>query len=99
MIEVKSELFASPSSFKLIIFSAGKSNHVAVGRIALTMCLSCASAGTVQALISSTVQWWRGDKHINTNEIANAVLGGLVAVTGCCPFIEPPFAVIIGSRH
>ena len=63
------------------------------------MCLSCASAGLVQAIVSSIVQWSRGDRHINTNEIANAVLGGLVAVTGCCPFIDPPFAIIIGGKH
>ena len=63
------------------------------------MCLSCASAGFVQALVSSTVQWLREDKHINTNEIANAVLGGLVAGTGCCPFIEPQVGIFIGGGY
>ena len=62
------------------------------------MCLSCASAGLLQAILSGVVQSWRNDKHINTNEIANAVIGGLVAVTGCCPFIKSELAVVIGRK-
>lgn len=76
--------------------SAGKAVHAAVGRIALVMCIACASAGTVQVLVSGLVQVYKRDTTFNTNEIANVILGALVAVTGCCPFIDPPFAVIIG---
>ena len=78
---------------------SGKSNHAAVGRIALTMCLSSAAAGLLQVVLSGAVQSWRNDKHINTNEIANSVLGGLIAVTGCAPFINPPaYAVLVGRK-
>lgn len=76
----------------------GKSNHAAVGRIALNMCISCATAGLLQAILSGVVQSWRNDKYINTNEIANAVIGGLVAITGCCPFIDPQQALIVGCK-
>lgn len=62
------------------------------------MCLSCASAGITQTLISGLVQIYKRDETFNANEIANVVLGALVAVTGCCPFINPPFALIIGGR-
>ena len=62
------------------------------------MCISCASAGLLQAILSGAVQSWRDDKYINTNEIANAVIGGLIAVTGCCPFVEPWDAIIIGRK-
>ena len=34
---------------------------------------------------------------MNTNEIANGMLACLVAVTGCCPFIDPIWAIVIGS--
>lgn len=77
---------------------AGKAIHAAVGRIALVMCLACASAGIVQVLVSGLVQLYKRDETFNTNEIANVVLGALVAVTGCCPFIEPGFAILIGSE-
>ena len=73
--------------------------HSAIGRIALVMCLSCASAGIVQVMVSGLVQLYKRDETFNTNEIANALLGGLVAVTGCCPFITPPFAIIIGGMY
>ena len=76
----------------------GKAIHAAVGRIALVMCISCASAGIVQTLVSGLVQIYKRDETFNSNEIANVVLGALVAVTGCCPFIDPPFAVLIGGR-
>ena len=71
--------------------------HAAVGRIALVMCLACASAGIVQALICGLMQIYKRDENFNVNEIANVILGALVAVTGCCPFIHPPFAIIIGG--
>lgn len=82
----------------LIYFVSGKTVHNAVGRIALVMCLACASAGLIQVLVSGLVQIYKRDETFNTNEIANVVLGALVAVTGCCPFIEPEFALIIGSE-
>ena len=76
-----------------------KGSHAAVGRIVLTMCLSSAAAGLLQAVLSGVVQSFRNDTHINTNEIANAVLGGLIAVTGCGPFIDPPYAILIGRKQ
>ena len=69
-----------------------------MGRIALVMCLSCASAGLTQTFVSGLVQIYKRDATINANEIANALLSGLVAVTGCCPFIDPRFAVLIGGK-
>ena len=76
----------------------GKTSHAAVGRIALTMCLAAASGGITQSIVSGLVQLYNRHEHYNTNEIANAVLANLVAVTGCCPFIEPSFAILIGRR-
>jgi Amt family ammonium transporter len=74
----------------------GKVSHAAVGRIALTMCLAAASGGITQCIVSGLVQIYNRHEHYNTNEIANAVLANLVAVTGCCPFVDPPFAILIG---
>ena len=81
----------------MILYIQAKPLHAAVGRIALTMCLACASAGTTQTCVSGLVQFVKKDETFNTNEIANAVLGGLVAVTGCCPFIQPEYAILIGG--
>ncbi|CAI8026356.1 Putative ammonium transporter 1 member 5 [Geodia barretti] len=75
---------------------AGKTSHAAVGRIALTMCLAAASGGITQCIVSGLVQIYNRHEHFNTNEMANAVLANLVAVTGCCPFVDPPFAILIG---
>ncbi len=77
----------------------GKAIHAAVGRIALVMCLTCASAGLTQTFLSGLVQIYKRDTTINANEIANVVLGGLVAVTGCCPFINPGYAILIGGTY
>ncbi len=77
---------------------SGKAVHSAVGRIALVMCLGCASAGIVQTIISGLVQIYKRDETFNSNEIANAVLGALVSVTGCCTFIDPPWAILIGGN-
>ena len=71
--------------------------HAAVGRIALTMCLAAASGGLTQTIISALVQIYKRDETFNANEIANGVLACLVAVTGCCPFIDPPWALVIGG--
>ena len=97
-------LFLSPYLFHRFAFNcgstesiAGKANHAAVGRIALTMSLAAASGGLTQAIISALVQLYKRDENYNTNEIANAILASLVAVTGCCVFMEPPFAVLIGG--
>ena len=62
------------------------------------MCLTCASSGLLQTTISGLVQIYKRDETFNANEIANSVLGALVAITGCCPFIEPWFAVLIGCE-
>ena len=77
---------------------SGKAIHAAVGRIALVMCLGCASAGIFQTCISGLVQIHKQDETFNSNEIANALLGGLVSVTGCCPFIDPRWAILIGGK-
>ena len=77
---------------------AGKALHAAVGRIALVMCLSCASAGIVQVIVSTVVQMILVEEQVNTNEVANVVLGALVAVTGCAPFMDPPYAILIGGK-
>ena len=78
---------------------AGKTSHAAVGRIALTMCLAAASGGITQCIVSGLVQMYNRHEHFNTNEMANAVLANLVAVTGCCPFVDPPFAILIGREY
>ena len=70
-----------------------------MGRIALTMCLAAASGGITQSIVSGLVQMYNRHEHYNTNEIANAVLANLVAVTGCCPFIEPAWAILIGRKY
>ncbi len=82
----------------LLLLYAGKAVQSSVGRIALVMCLGCASAGIVQTLVSGLVQMYKRDETFNSNEIANVILSALVAVTGCCPFIEPYYALIIGGR-
>ena len=76
----------------------GKTAHAAVGRIALTMCLAAASGGLTQTIVSGLVQMYNRHENFNTNEIANAVLASLVAVTGCCPFIEPSWSILIGRK-
>ena len=63
------------------------------------MCLGGASAGILQTMISGLVQIFKRDETFNANEIANAVLGALVSVTGCCPFIDPPWAIVIGRKY
>jgi ammonia channel protein AmtB len=83
----------------IFILFLGKAVHEAVGRIALVMCLACASAGFVQVIVCSAVQIYKRDENFNVNEIANVILGALVAVTGCCPFIHPPFAILIGGNY
>ena len=70
-----------------------------MGRIALTMCLAAASGGITQSIVSGLVQMYNRHEHYNTNEIANAVLANLVAVTGCCPFIEPSWSILIGRKR
>ena len=62
------------------------------------MCLAAASGGITQTIVSGVVQMYKRDDHFNTNEIANAVLASLVAVTGCCPFIDPNWSILIGRK-
>ena len=52
----------------------------------------------MQVIVSAVVQLYKRDENYNTNEIANAVLACLVAVTGCCPFIDAEFAILIGGE-
>jgi ammonia channel protein AmtB len=63
------------------------------------MCLAAASGGLTQCIVSGLVQMYNRHEHFNTNEMANAVLANLVAVTGCCPFVDPPFAILIGRKY
>ena len=77
---------------------SGKMSHARVGRICTNLCLAAASGGVTQASISGLVQMRYRHTHYNTNELANAVLASLVAVTGCCAFIEPPWAILIGCE-
>ena len=81
-----------------LILLLGKASHSAVGRIALVMSVACASAGTVEVIVCTLVQAYKKDNDLHTKEVANVVLGALVAVTGCAPFIEPYYAVIIGGK-
>ncbi|XP_065911000.1 ammonium transporter 2-like isoform X2 [Dysidea avara] len=74
----------------------GKIAHASVGRIALVMALAAASGGLTSTIVSGLVQMYKRDETFNSNEIANGVLACLVAVTGCCPFIDPPWALLIG---
>ena len=62
------------------------------------MCLAAASGGITQTIVSGLVQMYKRHENFNTNEIANAVLASLVAITGCCPFIEPAWALLIGCK-
>ena len=73
-------------------------SHAIVGRIAVCLCLSAASGGITQAIVSGLVQMYTRHTHYNTNELANAVLASMVAVTGCCAFIDPQWALLIGSE-
>ena len=50
-------------------------------------------------MIYISTQIYKRDEAFNTNEIANGVLASLVAVTGCCPFIEPLMALPIGGMN
>ena len=55
---------------------------------------------TVTSTFISTVistQIYKRDEAFNTNKIANGVLTCLVVVTGCCPFIDPLWAILIGG--
>ena len=63
------------------------------------MCVACASAGIMQVGVCALVQIYKCDDHVNINEIANVVLGALVAVTGCNPFIDPRYAIVIGGWY
>ena len=44
-------------------------------------------AGIVATLVALFAQLRHRSRYINTNEIANGILGSLVAITGCCPYI------------
>lgn len=87
------------SASNLYIYYLGKTTHATVGRIALTMCLAAASGGITQCIVSGLVQMYNRHEHFNTNEIANAVLANLVAVTGCCSFVQPQWAILIGREY
>ena len=64
----------------------------------MSVSLAAASGGVTQTAVSGLVQMSNRHTHFNTNEVTNAVLASLVAVTGCCAFIHPPRAILIGSE-
>jgi Amt family ammonium transporter len=75
---------------------SGVTFHAVVGRIALVMAVAAASGGLTSTIVCGLVQIYKRDNGFNTNEIANGMLACLVAVTGCCPFIDPLWALLIG---
>ena len=62
-------------------------HHAILGRIALNMVIAGGVAGIVATLVALFAQLRHRSRYINTNEIANGILGSLVAITGCCPYI------------
>eukprot|EP00118_Oscarella_pearsei_P011726 m.80803 g.80803 ORF g.80803 m.80803 type:complete len:116 (+) comp36205_c0_seq26:1370-1717(+) len=68
------------------------------GRIAVNMILCTGSAGLVAVLIAGCAQLRNRSHSTNVNEIANGILGALVAITSGCPFVSPGWAIGIGGN-
>ncbi|XP_065829790.1 putative ammonium transporter sll1017 [Oscarella lobularis] len=66
------------------------------GRIAINMILCTGSAGLVAVCIAGYAQLRLRSRSTNVNEIANGILGALVAITSGCPFVTPQWAIGIG---
>eukprot|EP00117_Sycon_ciliatum_P041986 scpid40849/ scgid30611/ Putative ammonium transporter sll0537 len=75
---------------------SGKVHHSILGRIALNMVVSGCFGGICGILIALFAQLRSRSRFINTNEIANCILGSLVAITGVCPYIDSPRAIVVG---
>jgi Amt family ammonium transporter len=67
------------------------------GRIAMNMIICAGSAGLVAVLIAGGAQLRTRATSTNANEIANGILGALVAITSGCPFVYPEWAAGIGA--
>ncbi|XP_062514921.1 putative ammonium transporter sll1017 isoform X2 [Corticium candelabrum] len=67
------------------------------GRIAMNMIICAGSAGLVAVCIAGAAQLRTRGSSTNANEIANGVLGALVAITSGCPFVYPEWAFGIGG--
>ena len=65
-------------------------HHSIVGRIALNMVVSGCFGGLCGVVIAVFAQLRSRSTSINTNEMANCILGSLVAITGVCPYIDAP---------
>eukprot|EP00118_Oscarella_pearsei_P009549 m.55441 g.55441 ORF g.55441 m.55441 type:complete len:601 (+) comp34472_c0_seq5:616-2418(+) len=66
------------------------------GRIAINMILCTGSAGLVAVCIAGMAQLRARSRSTNVNEIANGILGALVAITSGCPFVTAEWAIGIG---
>ncbi len=63
-----------------------------IARIAVNTNLSAAAGGTIAALYTA-VKWGKADPSM----AINGALGGLVAITAGCAFVEPVSAIVIGG--
>lgn len=63
-----------------------------IARIAVNTNLSAAAGGTIAALYTA-VKWGKADPSM----AINGALGGLVAITAGCAFVEPISAMVIGG--
>ena len=75
-------------------FNAGSTLSAVDPRIATIAAntMLSSSGGAFTALI---YMWWMGGKP-DIGMCCNGLLGGLVAITGCCAFVAPASAVLIG---
>lgn len=63
-----------------------------IARIAVNTNLSAAAGGTIAAIYTA-IKWGKADPSM----AINGALGGLVAITAGCAFVEPVSAVVIGG--
>jgi Amt family ammonium transporter len=75
-------------------FNAGSTLSAADPRIA-TIAVNTMLSSAAGALVALLYVWWVGGKP-DIGMCCNGLLGGLVAITGPCAFVEPPAAVLIG---
>lgn len=87
-------LWAGWFAFNFVSVAALKGGNQAIvaGHIAYTTCL----AGSAAALASFATRRIAGEPY-SLSELSNAVLGGLVAITGSCNVVTGYAAVIIGA--
>jgi Amt family ammonium transporter len=63
-----------------------------IARIAVNTNLSAAAGGTIAAIYTA-MKWGKADPSM----AINGALGGLVAITAGCAFVEPVSAIVIGA--